>query len=156
MLNLVECIFKFRCVVDWLRWSQLHTRVQIYMQPHTPMAMAHASGLILIAVEYTTHACVDFGRTVPRRFICFGAYWNSDNIYVVWLQSTQLIVFYIYIYTCNHTPMATAHGSKLMYMQLLWLQWRWFTAPDIYIDFGAGQIEFCWDPSNCRIRTSLQ
>ena len=86
---------------------------------HAPMATAHGSGWILIAVDYTTHCyVVDFGRTA-RTSICFGAHSNLHVLLLGYDGRNYTPVCYICIHTCNHTPMATAHGSELIYMQLL-------------------------------------
>ena len=86
----------------------------IYVCDHTPIATAHGSGWILIAVDYTTHSyVVDFGRTA-RTFICFGAH---SNLNVLLLADDGAI---------THKPICHT------YMYAITLQLRRLTAPDGY------------------------
>ena len=74
----------------------------IYVCDHTPIATAHGSGWILIAVDYTTHSyVVDFGRTA-RTFICFGAH---SNLNVLLLGYDD--------HNCYMQPHSNGDGSRL-------------------------------------------
>ena len=94
---------------------------------HTPMATAHDFGLILISVEYTTHCYVDFGQTA-RTFTCFGAH---SNLHVLLLADDGAIT-HNPIYVCDHTPIATAHGSG-------WILIAVEYTTHCHVDFGRAE-----------------
>ena len=68
---------------------------------HTPIATAHGSGWILIAVDYTTYCYVDFGRTESTS-ICFGAH---SNLHVLLLADDDR--------NCYMQPHSNSDGSQL-------------------------------------------